>query len=319
MNNLTEKMQALLEVQIYQWEQCRQGYAYLKDAGFKEYNCNTYNVIVQFNPGRIISSTAKVDSNSIRLRKCFLCKHNRPSQQQDIETVNGFVILCNPAPIFSSHFTISHIDHIPQSILEHFESILIISKELGPEITVTYNGPQSGASAPDHLHFQAFTSGIMPVESAVKENGRVESIRQGLGVVRMYDRTILVLQGDSSSMLCKDFANIYSSFAEVVTTGWNREPLLNLIVRYEENRWLVLVFLRKRHRPDYYFKQGKEQFIISPGAVDMGGLLIVPRREDFDRLTVGLIQDIYRQVSLEEEVFYKIIDGLRLLKKDCFG
>lgn len=313
MKKLTEKMQALLDAQICQWQQCRQGYASLNTAEFKEYDCNNYKVIAQYNPGRIISSTAKVDSESIGKRKCFLCKHNRSTQQKGIEAVSGFVILCNPAPIFSSHFTVSHIDHIPQSVLDNFESILNISKELGPEMTVIYNGPLSGASAPDHLHFQAFTSSIMPVESEVKKKGPVEPIRQGIGVVRKYDRTLLVLEGISASLLHNNFADIYTCFAKIAANGSNKEPLLNLIVKYEEDRWLVLVFLRQRHRPDYYFKEGREQLIISPGAVDMGGVLIAPRREDFDRLNVRLIQDIYKQVSLEEGVFSQIVDSLRHL------
>ncbi|HLC15583.1 MAG TPA: DUF4922 domain-containing protein [Thermodesulfovibrionia bacterium] len=302
---LAQKIQALLDAQKCQWHQCRTGYESLQTAVVKEFDCGTYRIIAQYNPGRIVSSTAKVDSKSIGRRKCFLCKNNRPSEQDGIDCANGFVVLCNPAPIFSSHFTISHINHIPQSILNSFDSLLVISKELGPTITVIYNGPQSGASAPDHLHFQAFTSSIMPVESEIKENGRVEMIRDGLGFVKLYDRTILTLQSASHKKLHKDFTDLYNCFAEATDT--TQEPLMNLIAKYDNGTWLVLVILRQRHRPDYYFKEGTEQMIISLGAIDMGGFLVTPRKVDFDRLTVELIRDIYRQVSLKEEIFHQIM------------
>jgi hypothetical protein len=306
---LAQKIHALLEAQKCQWRQCSIGYESLKKAVIKKYDCGIYKVIAQYNPGRIISSTAKVDSESIGKRKCFLCKQHRPLEQEGIECANGFVVLCNPAPIFTSHFTVSHIDHIPQSILNNFDSLLVLSKELGPTITVIYNGPQSGASAPDHLHFQAFTSSIMPVESEIKENGRVEMIRDGLSFVKLYDRTILTLQSSSHKKLSKDFKDLYNCFAEATDT--TQEPLLNLIAKDDNGTWLVLVILRQRHRPDYYFKEGMEQMIISPGTIDMGGFLITPRKVDFDRLTVELIRDIYRQVSLKEESFNQLIDNLR--------
>src|SRR5690606_5973953 len=145
----------LLELQKQDWPQCAEGYATLKDVRVKEFQFNGFKIKVQFNAGRITSSAAKVDAKSISERKCFLCTENLPAEQKGILYGEDYLILCNPFPIFNEHFTLTHIQHAPQSIKGSFNKLLSLSKNLSKYYTVFYNGPRCGASAPDHMHFQA--------------------------------------------------------------------------------------------------------------------------------------------------------------------
>lgn len=116
---------------------------------------------VQFNPSRAVSTAAKVDAASVAARRCFLCAANRPEQQislpwEDLE------ILVNPFPIFPEHLTIAAKEHTPQSLRGRVEQMRRLSKEL-PGYTVFFNGAKCGASAPDHMHFQAVPSEYMRI------------------------------------------------------------------------------------------------------------------------------------------------------------
>jgi hypothetical protein len=154
----------LFKKQELAWPRLKEGMAALKEVELRKIQCSGFDVQLQFNPRRIHSTGAHVDAKSIRERKCFLCLANLPGEQQGILYKNEFLLLCNPAPIFYHHGTISHIHHIPQAIEDRIELVLNIVKDLAPSFTVFYNGPKCGASAPDHLHFQTSPAGNIPVE-----------------------------------------------------------------------------------------------------------------------------------------------------------
>jgi hypothetical protein len=158
------RVAALLRQQRSTWDMLRNGYAGLEQVRTRVLPFDGIRIEIQYNPGRITSASAKVDPKSIRDRKCFLCPANLPPEQRGLVLEGDYLLLCNPFPILPEHFTIPHRAHVPQRIGQAFGAFLSMSRSLGPDDSVFYNGPACGASAPDHLHFQAGTAGFMPIE-----------------------------------------------------------------------------------------------------------------------------------------------------------
>ena len=164
-HDAASKAAGLLQQQRMVWELLRKGYDSLQSVKTKVFEFDGFQVKVQFNPGRMTSTAAKVDPNSIRERKCFLCTDNLPPAQRGIPCDGDYLVLCNPFPIFPEHFTIASLHHTPQVIRDSFAAFLQITRDLGARYTVFYNGPRCGASAPDHLHFQAGNRSFLPIDA----------------------------------------------------------------------------------------------------------------------------------------------------------
>jgi hypothetical protein len=268
-----------------------------------------YNVSLQYNPARAASSGAAVDAESIKNRPCFLCKDNLPSAQQGILYCNQYLILCNPAPIFKNHFTIVALRHEPQEITKSITWLLRLSADGYPAYTVFYNGPACGASAPDHLHFQMIPVNALPFLSELKELTPVKeisSVRYSVG--KRIDRSVIVLESGNANELKEQFSRLLKAAQKILLT--NDEPLVNIICAYTGDCWRLVIFLRQKHRPDAYFAKGKNRIFISPGAVDMAGVIITPRLDDYKRLDCNTIRDIYREVSLPEVMMNIIMNKL---------
>lgn len=309
------KTQYLFKHQLQTWELARQGYESLKSVQVREFNFDDFVVKVQFNPGRIISSSAKVDEKSIRERKCFLCYNNLPEQQKAITFENNFLMLVNPYPIFPEHFTVPMLDHLPQSIEENFQSMLNLTKAVGENYTVFYNGPKCGASAPDHMHFQAGLKNFMPIdyefEIIKRKKCKVVIENDSLKIFSCSDylRKFFAIQTPSKTKAVESFYVLLNSMRKTQNAD-EPEPMMNIISRYENGEYFIFVFPRSKHRPDYYFAEGEKKIILSPAAVDLGGICITPRQEDFEKITKEIIEDIYKQISIgaeEFEYFSKII------------
>ena len=302
----------LLAEQKTSWSQLRQGYQALKAAEIRDVSCPGYTLKVQWNPQRIVSSAARVDPDSIRARPCFLCRKNLPEAQRAILYRKEYVVLCNPAPIFSQHYTISHVHHRPQSIEPALTAFLALMRDFSPHFTVLYNGPRSGASAPDHQHFQAAPVGTMPVEADIRADGKLQLLKRkdGVDVFRAegLGRAILVLKGARqdhvASALLNAIAAMRAAFQAV------DEPMMNMLGSYREDHWMILIFPRARHRPKVYDLEGDAQILITPGAVDMGGLLITPREKDFRTVDAELINNIFQDVSVDEKAMAWVVDAL---------
>lgn len=215
----------------------------------------------------------------------------------------------NPFPILKEHFTIAKNDHIDQSFINHIGDLVNLAETL-EGYSVFYNGPKSGASAPDHMHFQAGENNFMPIDTEYFErkknygklvtwNGRFEVYR-----FNHYLRKMLSIEADRAQDIVSA-SKIFYRFLEKVQAD-EKEPMLNAICVYKNNKYRLHIFPRKQHRPSQFFAKGNEQLLISPGAVDMGGVFITPRKEDFDKITKEDIVDIYKQVSLDDLVFDKL-------------
>jgi ATP adenylyltransferase/5',5'''-P-1,P-4-tetraphosphate phosphorylase II len=295
----------LFENQLQNWKLASDGYRSLEFVRKKSFEFDGYSIEAQYNSGRIISSSAKVDENSIKQRPCFLCSENLPIDQKAVKLYNNYILLVNPFPIFHKHFTIPSLEHIPQSIQFEFENFLNISFLLGKNYSVFYNGPKCGASAPDHLHFQAGNFGFMHIEneleSILKKYSKLLLTDSEIEIFVVSDslRNFFVLKGKNLSRLKFEFHRIYSVLSNNNST---EEPLLNIICNYTDE-CNILIFPRSKHRPSYFFAQGDGQILISPAAVDFGGVLIFPREEDFNKITKELVVDIFHQVTLDKDLF----------------
>ena len=302
----------LLDAQRTAWPDLARGLEALDSIRLRTIVTTRYATLVQFNPIRITSTGAKVDPGSIARRRCFLCLENLPEAQQAILYRDEYLILCNPAPIFRGHFTVSHLEHRPQSIEGAIGTMLSLARDLAPAYQVFYNGPRCGASAPDHLHFQASPFGAIPLGARPflerHSNGQVSVRDTVVTLLEGTDRSVLFFRSPSHEQARQTLARILETARRVLET--REEPLVNILASWAGLTWQVIVVLRSKHRPEAYFLEGQGKLLISPAAVDMGGLIITPREEDFTRLSAELIEGIYREVSLEPEVAARILEGL---------
>jgi ATP adenylyltransferase/5',5'''-P-1,P-4-tetraphosphate phosphorylase II len=308
---LSSQIKNLLDSQIVDWELAKNNYKGLESVKVKDFSFDGFSIKIQFNPSRIISTSAKVDAKSIQERKCFLCKENLPKVQTGIDYKNEYIILVNPFPIFPEHFTIPKVDHKPQRIKENFEDILDLSKDLQDRYAVFYNGPKCGASAPDHMHFQAGIKNFMPVDYEFESIQKItlsNSDNLRISYTENYLRNFISLESPDKYQITKAFNKVYDSIEQVEAK--DDEPMMNVVASYQNDEWRIIVFPREKHRPSHYFEEGEKQILLSPASVDLGGVCITPREDDFNRITKRDIKDILTQVGVGKEKFDKIISGI---------
>ncbi|MBP3193251.1 DUF4922 domain-containing protein [Natronogracilivirga saccharolytica] len=318
-DNPADQARLLLRHQRRNWPMLAKGAESLDSVQVREFAFDGFGMKVQFNPGRIVSSSAKVDKKSIKERKCFLCQKNLPPEQKGL--MHGdYMILGNPFPIFNEHFTIPHIQHIPQLIKDAFDPMLRLTEALGDYYTLFYNGPRCGASAPDHLHFQGGEYGFMPIDSTWQElaaqHGRwvVDEDRFRMACVDDGLRRYLIMDSDDRKQLLTWFNRVYQAFDSVSRQAGSEalddeEPMLNILTARENNRWRVIAFLRKKHRPGRYFAEGDEKMVFSPASVDFGGMCITPVERDFQRITADDLKSMFNEVSATPEVLDRVTEN----------
>jgi len=272
---MKDKVNQLFDEQLTNWKLARENYNSLKQVKVKTLFVDGREYKVQFNPARIISSAAKVDAQSIKERKCFLCAENRPPEQNGIPFKGRYTVLVNPYPIFPRHLTIPAVEHTPQRIDSRFEDMLDLARQLDNYV-IFYNGPKCGASAPDHFHFQAGNKGFLPIE---KDRGRYNMI---------------CIESDKKAELLDRFRQIYDTMEQ---KSEDEEPMMNLLVWYEGDKWVVCIFPRKKHRPACYSATGDDNLLISPAAVDLGGVFITPLEKDFEKITAEDIDKILHEIG----------------------
>lgn len=305
-----DRARALHLQQRATWELADRGHASLVEVQLRSFSISGSTIRLQFNPGRYKSSSAKVDARSIRERVCFLCVENLPDEQRSVPYGDGYMLLVNPFPIFPEHFTIPSLIHEPQRIEGALTSFLDLARHLGPRYTAFYNGPRCGASAPDHLHFQAGTAGFMPMDGEFPRlrDGVGESVAARDGVrVTLLEETVcrcVGLESGDREALEAECARLLAILGEMAGDG--EEPMVNILVRYEEG-WRVLVIPRARHRPSFYSAEG-DGILLSPASVDLGGVCIVPREEDFHRIEEEQIAAMFDEVCLSRDDFGRLRD-----------
>lgn len=315
-NNYAAAADYLFSSQLNNWELLKKNYNTLKNVQTKSFWFDGFKLKVQFNPERIKSTSAAVDENSVKNRNCFLCLENLPNEQKGILLRDNFLLLCNPYPIFPQHFTITLLSHKPQRISDSFGEFLEMSKLLSPQYTLVYNGPACGASAPDHLHFQAGTKNFMPIENDIQQ------LKNDFGIIVQEDklittsfiddglRRIILVESTEQKMIENSFGKILKAYEKLSKA--EPEPMLNILCTYnEEFGWSLIIFLRSKHRPECFYKNDPDKILISPAAIDLGGVIITPREEDFIRVDKELLQKIFREVSIDQETFALLAEKVK--------
>ena len=304
-------LQRFFNRQLEKWEAARQRYHDLRSAKTRELAVGAYSIQVQWNPARMVSTGAKMDQKTIAERPCFLCEKNRPKEQIKKEVDGQYELLVNPFPILQQHFTIPSLKHQPQRILESYGEIHKLLEEY-PEMMVFYNGPQCGASAPDHAHFQAGTSGLLPLQMSWQRLSRnlttLVSLNddEDISMIDDYPCTALLIRSRSQYGDEQLFRRLYEALPAT-----EPEPMMNIVAWRCNDDFLAVVFPRTEHRPDCYYKEGNEQFIISPGALDMAGFIITPRQEDYERLTPEIALGILDEITLKGDALQQLINSLK--------
>jgi hypothetical protein len=308
---LPDLLLLLLEEQKRIWPMAADGYASLQYVQVREVKCSTFSAWLQFNPRRIVSTGAKVDAKSINSRRCFLCVDHLPPEQKGVLYENEFLVLCNPMPIFPAHYTVSHFKHLPQLIDPYLDTLLRLARDLSPKFAIFYNGAQCGASAPDHIHFQIAPAGKIPIEPDAAQAQRRERVgeMEGVGIFWLRDlgRAVIVFEGTNIESVARVIRHRLAKMKALLNIG--DEPKINIICSYSTPQWRVILFPRRKHRPEVFFKAGDDKVVISPASVDMGGLIVTPVEKDFATVNSNMIEAIYREVSWEEAMMRKMLSG----------
>ena len=290
--------------QLRQWPEALQRYRELTEVQTKELHVGNLTLMAQYNPARIRSTGARITKQALAERPCFLCRDNRPNEQMILNSQFSSPksqILVNPFPILPMHFTLPTVEHLPQRIKPLFGQMMGLLTKY-PELTVFYNGPRCGASAPDHAHLQTGTTGVLPLQKEWARLSRnLKPIVQPnddaqMALVEDYPCTVIVVRTRDTKTAELLFTQLYNSLP--ITEG-EEEPMMNVICWRDANDFITVVFPRKKHRPDCYYKEGDEQLLISPGALDMAGLLITPREEDYHKIDAEKAVAILQECSLD--------------------
>ena len=300
--------------QLSRWPLACDNFRALKNVRIREMNAGGLDVRLQFNPARMVSSAAKLNKEDIAKRKCFLCRANRPAEQMMLkfEGRKGkkYHILVNPYPIFPDHLVIASDKHTDQTIWNRYVDMLDLARKY-QGFTFFYNGPRSGASAPDHHHFQAAPRGLIPLENDVESGAQLQHVASlqdaELLHYQKFTTGVFVLKAETAKSAAKLFYRLLDC-AEI--PEGEKEPMFNLFTYYRDGEFRTIVVFRSRHRSHHYFSDGPDHLTMSPGCADMGGMFIVPVEAEFEKLTPELLMEMVSEVSITVEEQERIIGRL---------
>ena len=313
--------------QLSRWPLACDNFRALKNVKVREIDARGLNVKLQFNPARIVSSAAKLDKADIARRKCFLCRDNRPQEQIMLrfEGRKGkkYHILVNPYPIFPEHLVIAAARHTDQTIRQRYVDMLDLARKY-TDFTIFYNGPKSGASAPDHHHFQAAPKDMIPLECDVQNLLGLPESEGGLKYIsslqdaqlyhyQKFTTGVFVLRAETSKSIAKLFYRLLDC-AEI--PEGESEPMFNLFTFWRDGEFRSVVVFRSRHRSHHYFSEGPDHLTMSPGCADMGGVFIVPVEEEYEKITPKLLKEMLDEVTLSKDEESRIINRLTRCQPD---
>ena len=295
---IQNQVNELFDQQLSVWEMARNNFEGLKTVQIRQFDFDGFAVKVQFNPARMVSSGAKVDAKTIAERKCFLCAANRPEVQRGIEW-RDYDILINPFPIFTRHLTIPRREHVDQRLVPYISDMFDLAREL-TDFVVFYNGPKCGASAPDHMHFQAGNADFLPLVADyfnLKQAGKTELVEtidaSETYLMKDYLRVVYCVESADADALKFAFMKLYNSWVKEEGV----EPMMNVVCLYRDGKWYLFVIPRGAFRPWQYTAEGDKQLLVSPATVEVSGLFITPVKEHFERITKEDVIDILTQCS----------------------
>jgi hypothetical protein len=289
---MTREVEKLFERQIREWPLLASGVDGLARAQTRRVRIEWFDVFVRHIPHRMHSTTAAVDAESVARRRCFLCADNLPAEEEGVRFDDDFTIYCNPFPIVDRHLTITHREHRAQRIAGQVATMLDLGRAL-PEYFIIYNGPECGASAPDHMHFQAGSRMLFPVENDTAAFSGV--------TVPNYRRNVLLLRGRDRAALIHRVEHAIDVLRAV--TGRLPEPLFNMAIFYDRGGWTCYIFPRGKHRPEVFYTG---ELTVSPASIDLCGIFVVPIAADFEKVTADAIGAIFSEVTLPDSQFRQV-------------
>jgi Domain of unknown function (DUF4922) len=289
---MIQEIESLFKRQARRWPLFAKGAEGLARATTLPMRIDWFEVFIRHIPHRVASTTAAVDRESIAKRPCFLCAANLPAEEEGLPFDEHFTIYCNPYPIVDHHLTIVHREHRLQRIANQFGNMLDIAATL-PGYFVIYNGPECGASAPDHMHFQAGSRALFPIE---KETAELNGV-----TVPNYKRNVFLFRGPDRSALIDRMDRAIELLA--AADGGRAEPMVNIAVFHDNGVWTTYLFPRAKHRPEV-FHSG--EMTVSPASIDLCGIFVVPLARDFEKITSGAIAAIFREVTLPDHRFQEV-------------
>lgn len=305
----SETVDNFIHRQLEAWPMAKSNFEALSAVEVKDIDVDGMHFKVQFNPARIVSSAAKVDAASLKARKCFLCSANRPAEQTGLE-YGRYTVLINPFPIFPRHLTIPDQNHTDQLIEGRIADMMQLASEID-QYTIFYNGPRCGASAPDHMHFQAGNSDFLTIAPALEAAelsvicGDEDSCR--LSMCKSLPVKVFVIDASTPALGAEMFGRLYRAIP--VPEG-EKEPMMNLLCYATPAGIRLVVVPRKRHRPSFYGTEGEGTMLISPASVDVGGVFITPRPEDFKAMDAGRIKAVLDEVCLNGDEMDEIANNI---------
>ncbi len=292
---MLDEIENLFARQAKAWPRLTKGLEGLARAQTRRVRAGWFDVFVRHIPHRAGSTTAAVDPESISKRPCFLCAGNLDPEQEGIAFSRDSTIYCNPFPIVDRHLTIVHRDHGLQQIAGQFDGMLDLARAL-PGYFVIYNGPECGASAPDHMHFQAGSRQLFPIENDMTHLDGI--------TIPHYSRNVFVFRGGDKKSL---ETRVGFAISLLPVAGKQAEPLINIVTFYDAEQWTVFLFPRGKHRPEV-FHTG--ELTVSPASIDLCGIFVAPFERDFERISGNDIDSIFREVTLPDEMFAEIVQKL---------
>ena len=304
-------LQRFFDRQLSLWPEALQRYRDLTNAQTKELHVGQLTLLAQWNPARIRSTGADISQQALQERPCFLCQENRPKEQLSIGD-NDMELLVNPYPILPMHFTLPTRRHQPQRIRPMYGQMLSLLTRHSA-LTVFYNGPKCGASAPDHAHLQAGTSGLLPLQRnwALLSRSLKPTLQPAadsmLAVIEDYPCPALAIRSKGKKASERLFNQLYD--AMTIADG-EEEPMMNIVAWRQGEEYITVVFPRQKHRPDSYYQTGDRQLLVSPGALDMAGMLITPRQEDYEKLSAEEVGAVLRECALSDDNFAALLQRL---------
>lgn len=304
----SEKIEYMYRQQRETWNMARNHYRMFESIERREIGFGKFRFILQHNPARARSTCADLSKQVIENRRCFLCAANLPEDQKGFILLNKYLMLVNPFPIFNQHLTISDFKHIPQRIENRIIDLLEMTRIL-PTFTLFYNGPLCGASAPDHFHFQAAQKGVMPIDTEIDQltpdQKKILVNKEDIIAYTIpgYLRNCIVIESDWKEPIDYFFAQLIKILLFNDEAG---EPLMNLISSFNKGQYRLIIFPRKAQRPSCYYREGAERIVVSPASVELGGIIVTPREEDFQRITIEDLEQIFREVSIDSGVINRL-------------
>lgn len=296
-----ETINTLVEHQLSLWPDAKKRYDDLARSLRKPLDAGDLPMALQLNPARIVSTGADISNEGIAKRPCFLCASNRPKEQLSAEWMPGWELCVNPFPILPIHFTIISTEHRPQDE-PPFE--MAAMAEAAPDLAIFFNGAHGGASAPDHLHLQAVLKSELPLLRVAEQHhpsdrpGFMSSEEFGINLPFQFISVVITPDLEGARILMK----IPGAFG--IDPDGNRDKgLINVFFWIGDDRLLRAVIVpRLSHRPHHYFLEGDDRIVVAPGAIDMTGLMITPRREDYDRIDSATMRQIYAEVAFADRL-----------------